>query len=822
MPLIPTPPEPLKSLMKLKKFVGDIRKYNSCFQMTSFRASQIRPSSGFKGNFTVQGQVYHSMGPVLNTPGNDAKFLQIYFMDNSEQEAQRRCEILPEWSPDKEIISKIQAMLHNENVLVKSFKNALDGDIQTENAQVVIRADKCPKGEHERRYNAPSSNDVAVLLSNQQAGKRDIVVKLKSSDPKHIMRIKDGHRKYDAFQYPIIFWNGQDSYDLAEKIEIGIRNKNKLPHLKEECNTANDIYKYLIQVRTDEFNHLIKCNELFQQFIVDMFAKIDSERLFFHSSNQKVLRADSYKKVVYALDGNLPNIGKQVILASSYTGGPRYYHKKQMDAMAYVRKHGRASLFVTLTCNPKWTEIQDQLEPGQTETDRPDIVARVFKLKVGILKDLIRKNFFGKTVAYLHSIEWQKRGLPHVHILIWLEEDLKPSDIDRVICAEIPDKDEDPELFKIITTCNIHGPCGPCLNMNAPCMQNGKCSKKFPKEFKEHTRSDGEGYPEYRRRKPGNGGREYKITKGGKEIEIDNRIVVPYNPLLSKTFNAHINVEICNSVKAIKYVIKYVTKGSDMAVFGVQKQNSNNSNNDSKKNKQNKPLRIASKPVVQPKNLNDEVEVYKLGRYISSSEAIWRIYDFNIHEHYPAVEPLSVHLPGMQVVFFDPEVPPDNLDKPTTLTGFFTLCQENDFAKDLLYIEVPWHFRWHKNKWISRAKKDQSLGRVFTVPPSQEELHCLRLLLFVVRGPKSFECLRTVEGFLCPTFKEAARKQGLLEDDNQYNDALTEASLTDTSSKLRELLDKNPKATYGMTPFHLAAEACCDCLKIKIQKPLME
>mgnify|MGYP006863847676 CR=1 FL=1 len=90
MPLIPTPPEPLKSLMKLKKFVGDIRKYNSCFQMTSFRASQIRPSSGFKGNFTIQGQVYHSMGPVLNTPGNDAKFLQIYFMDNSEQEAQRR------------------------------------------------------------------------------------------------------------------------------------------------------------------------------------------------------------------------------------------------------------------------------------------------------------------------------------------------------------------------------------------------------------------------------------------------------------------------------------------------------------------------------------------------------------------------------------------------------------------------------------------------------------------------------------------------------------------------------------------------------------
>lgn len=50
-------------------------------------------------------------------------------------------------------------------------------------------------------------------------------------------------------------------------------------------------------------------------------------------------------------------------------------------------------------------------------------------------------------------------------------------------------------------------------------------------------------------------------------IKVDNRWVVPYSPLLSKTFKAHINVEYCNSVKVIKYICRYVTEGSDMAVF---------------------------------------------------------------------------------------------------------------------------------------------------------------------------------------------------------------------------------------------------------------
>ena len=250
------------------------------------------------------------------------------------------------------------------------------------------------------------------------------------------------------------------------------------------------------------------------------------------------------------------------------------------------------------------------------------------------------------------------------------------------------------------------------------------------------------------------GGREAKINRGGKEYIIDNSWIVPYNPLLSKTLKAHVNVEVCSSIKAVKYVIKYVNKGSDMAVYGVQATNPKSESENKKKT--NKHQKIQNKPPEQPKNKNDEVETYKLGRYISSSEAVWRLFNFDIHQHWPPVEPLAVHLPGMQILFFDPNLPIDP-EKDTTLLGFFKLCEQDDFAKTLLYVEVPNHYTWKKveneMKWVKRGNNKEALGRVYTVPPSEQELHCLRLLLFTVKGPTSFESIRTFEGSICSTFK---------------------------------------------------------------------
>ncbi|GFY70042.1 helitron_like_N domain-containing protein [Trichonephila inaurata madagascariensis] len=105
----------------------------------------------------------------------------------------------------------------------------------------------------------------------------------------------------------------------------------------------------------------------------------------------------------------------------------------------------------------------------------------------------------------MYSVEWQKRGLPHAHILIWLYNKITSDEIDDVICAEIPRADVDKDLHAVIIKNMIHGPCG-MLNPNSPCMVDGKCSKKYPRAFTANTITGDDGYPRYRRRSTEDGG----------------------------------------------------------------------------------------------------------------------------------------------------------------------------------------------------------------------------------------------------------------------------------------------------------------------------
>nr|XP_042912535.1 uncharacterized protein LOC122272676 [Parasteatoda tepidariorum] len=299
-----------------------------------------------------------------------------------------------------------------------------------------------------------------------------------------------------------------------------------------------------------------------------------------------------------------------------------------------------------------------------------DIIARVFKQKLKSLMKLITHySVFGETRCWLYSVEWQKRGLPHAHISIWLVDKVRPEKIDKIISAEIPNPNVDQELFDIVTTNMIHGPCG-SLNMMSPCMDNGKCTKRFPKPCQTDTITNIDGYPSYRRRDVDNGGQSYELRlSNGVRVDVDNRWVVPYSPLLCKTYKTHINVELCSSVMSIKYICKYVHKGSDKAIFAVQNVNK-----------------------------NDEIIHYQIGRYISSNEAIWRIFTFPITERDPAVVHLAVHLEnGQRGYFTEQNALQQALTAPkTTLTEFFNLCNRQDivgeFAKTLMYTDVPKFF----------------------------------------------------------------------------------------------------------------------------------
>ena len=271
--------EPLKSYYDetsrdSNHFLNNSRKYNNVFSMTSYQAANIsREWSTFK----VQGQVYHRIGSLRPQPDEQEKFLQIYFIDDYQKELQRRCNIIP--GTEEHIVEDIQNYLHNNNSLVRRIKGALDDgvrNIHPDNFNIVICADKVPTGEHAGRYNAPTVDEVAAVVTGQDHGNRDIVINHRGEGLKFI---KDTNHAYDALQYPLLYTTGEDGYDFGIKIfdEDGNPVRDRQGNIKTV--SAMKYYAYMIMIRENQPNHLHKSRGLFQQFLTDMYVKIDSERV---------------------------------------------------------------------------------------------------------------------------------------------------------------------------------------------------------------------------------------------------------------------------------------------------------------------------------------------------------------------------------------------------------------------------------------------------------------------------------------------------------------------------------------------------------------
>ena len=173
------------------------------------------------------------------------------------------------------------------------------------------------------------------------------------------------------------------------------------------------------------------------------------------------------------------------------------------DALAINRYYHGADLFLTMTADPNWPEIKESLLPRQTSADHPDLVVRVFNAKVKEMKeDLFRRGHLSKTVACVWTIEYQKRGLPHMHMIIFLDPNSKlrtPEDVNTLLSAEFPDEEEEPELLELVKKHMVHTPCGP-NNPTASCMKDGKCFKGFSKPFSEETTINEDSYDNLRRR----------------------------------------------------------------------------------------------------------------------------------------------------------------------------------------------------------------------------------------------------------------------------------------------------------------------------------
>ena len=798
-------------------FRANARVYNNSMAMSSLACEhgwrQRFHNNRCEGMLTSQGQLLRKMGPLTARDGERPKCIQAYFYGEDQATAYRmlNCKVsIP--SKERETYKSVfktlhRTLLNSGNKYLDSFMSVKDY-IETKlkdkvwDVRLSITANaSVEESIHRGRLNLPTQDEVAILFPDDITAqhKRNVILNYRAPAGSSGLRyIPDYHRMYDATQYPTLFVKGQDGWHL-DLDDTCLQHTNFM--IVDRMNDDKEVEVVtgpdgnISRVDGLTTNPILLGRKLGQQYIVDQYAKSEFARLRFVESHQTELCCEMYSGLQDAMGRDAQgSVGTRVVLPSSFTGGDRYMHQQYLDSMALFQRFGRPHFFITFTFNPEWREMKEALAMfgtgDQTVLDRPDLVARVFKLKKEqLIRDLTSECIFGRLKARTHSIEFQKRGFPHAHIIVWLDLDrhLTPEEIDKVICAEIPDekysdkfwKLHDNPIYEAVIKFMLHGPCG-ARNSKLSCMQDGHCRFNFPKMYQFETELSEDGYPVYRRRSPVDGGNTVIKFRNGERVQYTNADVVPYNKYLTWKYNCHINVEYCYSIKAIKYHIKYINKGSDLAsmTVGSADGDSEDANNEAR----------------------NEVAEYRTNRYISGGEGAWRLRGNEIAERKPTVSRLPLHLYNQQAVYFNPNDKDGTIERMekcsrTKLTAFFELNGQDEFARTLLYREIPEHFTWDNSakRWKRRARGwddgiPEAIGRMYSIHPTKVELYSLRLLLNSVRGATSYSDINYYNGVQYETHQEAAIARGLVKSDAMWIACMREAHETETYiPRLRKL-----------------------------------
>ncbi|RCV25517.1 hypothetical protein SETIT_5G173100v2 [Setaria italica] len=633
-----------------------------------------------------------------------------------------------------------------------------------EDREVIQRLKDILHGINPYSENLRSMEVAAVWIEgSERRGQFDNSVVLQGKD-RSIHGIRSYHGCYDALSYPLFFPRGELGWhNCIPKVSVTMAEVNKARAIRKaradgggdddagsagnKCVSVRDYYCYKFQMRPGIFNPILHGKRLFQQFAIDTYVKIESSCLDYIRNNQDILRADLYQGLVDSWRMGVEDADEV---------GPRNMRRRYMDAMALVRKFGKPDIFLTMTCNPNWDEIKNELYPGQSPQDRPNLVSRVFRAKLEELKKmLMEKDILGKRKYKITC----------------------PEQYDLLISAELPNKKKYPDLYRMVTKHMMHGPCG-TLNPLCPCTRGcTSCKNRYPRPFCDSTSQGKDSYPIYRRRDDG----RKEIIRGH---ILDNQWVIPYNPCLLRTFNCHINVEACSSIKSVKYLFKYIYKGHDRASVAVRE--------------------VGKK---DDKGNVDEITQYR--------EA--RIYGFDLSKNHPPVQQLQLHLPDMHMVTYHKRDKIERVVKrpgadESMLIAYFDYNRLHEEALGILYRDFPEHYTWESNGkfWKPRKNAIYQVGRLVSAHPAEGERYFLRVLLNHVAGATSYRDLRTVDGVLLPSFREAAERRGLIEEDNTLDECLTENNLFHMPSSLRRLFATilvfcEPNDVFGLWTKHLDA-----------------
>jgi Helitron helicase-like domain at N-terminus len=239
------------------------------------------------------------------------------------------------------------------------------------------------------------ADEVALLLPNEENDRprREIILTARPARDapdqiKPLHQIPYTYPLYHILHYVLLYPFGEPGRDFLMRLldPHGVRKRDRI--------TIQMYHRYLIYTRSNTFNIKHRDGRLFQQWLVDVQAAVERERLNYLDTHQKELRVENYHNLQERLDQNAANqdavnpaaIDKVAILPSSFPSGDRAMQQLFQDSMCLITHFSKPDLFMTFTANPKWEEVTAALFTDQTVADRPDIIAKVFRAK---LKDLI-------------------------------------------------------------------------------------------------------------------------------------------------------------------------------------------------------------------------------------------------------------------------------------------------------------------------------------------------------------------------------------------------------------------------------------------------
>ncbi|XP_074362086.1 uncharacterized protein LOC141702285 [Apium graveolens] len=344
---------------------------------------------------------------------------------------------------DAGVVQGLITMLDETNELDGNFRQQHDHYESDEIIDLEITL-KVIKFESGWETNFSSTDEVAGIMvgdTDETCGERDIMVDDKI---KGLLRVSYMHVKLMALQYPFLFPWGEDGCHM----KIRFQNSDDSSSKVRGYISLKDHYSYSFQVRQHNGLTPRLGGRLFKQYLVDAFSSIKQTRLWWFRTHQTTIRNELYIHICDSVprgDVDTSNTGKGIILPAGFVGSKRYMHQNFQDTLAVCQYVGHPDIFLTMTSNLLWDEIQKMIKfvPGCISPNCPNIVSRVFRLKLEqLMTDIKSKAYFGVCNGVMYVVEFQKRGLPHAHMLIWLDSAAKKNlklNVDKYVSAEIPD-----------------------------------------------------------------------------------------------------------------------------------------------------------------------------------------------------------------------------------------------------------------------------------------------------------------------------------------------------------------------------------------------